>query len=46
MENIKCKSNTIAEGQQTAPKFHGGGVLNELNIYHSSCGSHKAVKLM
>lgn len=45
MENIKCKSNTIAEGQQTAPKFHGG-VLNELHIYHSSCGSHKAVKLM
>lgn len=26
MENIKCKSNTIAEGQQTAPKFHGGGI--------------------
>ena len=25
MENIKFKSNTIAEGQQTAPEFHGGG---------------------
>ena len=28
------------------PRNFTGGVLNELHIYHSSCGSHKAVKLM
>lgn len=25
-KNIKCKRNTIAEGQQTTPEFHGGGI--------------------
>ena len=40
MENIKCKSNTIAEGQQTAPKFHGGGYRKDwdrmLRVYRFS----------
>lgn len=37
MENIKCKSNTIAEGQQTAPKFHGGGGMEKDKIECCEC---------
>ena len=36
-KNIKCKRNTIAEGQQTTPEFYGGGGIGKDKIECCEC---------